>query len=465
MLDYQNIYRKDRKENLRIFSDLKGIKEYSSFNIDLNRIFGENSYNKFHKNLFGRKAINNDNVTKMIQEPFKPTSFKKYEENFNLSQFGKSLNNMKEKEEILNYKIKNPFIERMKNSPTYLFKKEVEKNKNNSIKLTKPLIPEVPEVGRYNPQYNSINKHSFMPFFGDIPSRRYNTIENEILKNNKNNDGNSNLETNYDIQGELKNHKYNIKNNSINKYNHYYAKKPNNNLYNSIKIDNYNNDRREDKSENIFSMNSRNNISFSNISDNNSDNNSFNLNNSSIKDNSRRKRNSSGFKSNHSIDNNLSIDADKDKDKGKDISLDNSIKTKGNSNYNLKVGAYTPKKQIEYPNIHNSNFKNELPNYYTPKYTKNTINFNKGNNSLSYMDKILNDKNKYPPLGFYEPKYNYIFNSINKNIYLDKKSSLENTPKNRLKQIFSKYRITRDYETAPSLNGIETQNIEENNNN
>ena len=34
MLDYQNIYRKDRKENLRIFSDLKGIKEYSSFNID-----------------------------------------------------------------------------------------------------------------------------------------------------------------------------------------------------------------------------------------------------------------------------------------------------------------------------------------------------------------------------------------------------------------------------------------------
>ena len=43
------------------------------------------------------------------------------------------------------------------------------------------------------------------------------------------------------------------------------------------------------------------------------------------------------------------------------------------SNYNLKAGAYTPKKQIDHPNIHNSNFKNELPNYYTPKYTKNTI--------------------------------------------------------------------------------------------
>ena len=464
MLDYQNIYRKDRKENLRIFSDLKGIKEYSSINIDLNRIFGDNSYNKFHKNLFEGKTINNDNVTKMYQEPFKPTSFKKYEENFNLGIFEKSLNNMKAKEESLNYKIKNPYIERMKNSPTYLFKKEVEKNKNSSFKLTKPFIPEVPEVGRYNPQYNCINKHSFMPFFGDIPSRRYHTIENEILKkskNNKNNDSNSNLETNYDIDGELNNHKFNIKSNSINKYNHFYVKKQNNNLYNSIKIDNYNNDRRDDKSEKIFSINSRNNISFSNISDNNSVNNNFNLNNSPLKDNSRRKRISSGFKSNNNINNNLSTDIDKDNDKEKDISLDNSIKTKGNSNYSVKIGSFTPKKQIE----HNNNCKNELPNYYTPKYTKNTINFNKGNNNLSYIDKIINDKNMYPPLGFYEPKYNYIFNSINKNIYLDKKSSLEISPKNRLKQIFSKYRVTRDYETAPSLNNYETQNIKENNNN
>jgi hypothetical protein len=308
-----------------------------------------------------------------------------------------------------------------------------------------------------------------MPFFGDIPSRRYHTIENEILKNsnnsknNKNNDGNSNLETNYDIDSELNNHKYNLKSKSINKYNHYYIKKQNNNIYNSIKIDNYKKDRREDKSEKIFSINSRNNISFSNISDNNSINNSFNLNNSPIKDNSKRKRISSGFKSNISIDNNLPMDADKEKEK--ELSLDNSIKTRGNSNYSIKVGVYTPKKQIGHPNIHNSNFKNELPNYYTPKFTKNTINFNKGNNSLSYIDKIIIDKNKYPPLGFYEPKYNYIFNSINKNIYLDKNSSLGNTPKNRLKQIFSKYRITRDYETVPSLNCIETQSIKENNNN
>jgi len=467
MLDYQDIYRKDRKENLRIFSDLKAVKEYSSCNIDLNRIFGDNSYYKFHKNLFEGKTINNDNITKMFQEPFKPTSFKKYEENFSLNQFEKSLNNMKAKEEILNYKVKNPFIERMKNSPTYLFKKEVEKNKNSSIKLTKPFLPEVPEVGRYNPQYNSVNKHSFMPFFGDIPSRRYHTIENEIFKkskNNKNNDDNSNLDTNYDIEGEFNNRKNNKKSNSINKYNHFYIKKRNNHLYNSIKIDNHNNDKKEDKSEKIFSIHNRNNISFSNISDNNSIN-SLNLNNSPFKDNSRRKRISSGFKGNQNIDKNLSIDIDKDKDKEKDISIDNSIRTKGNSNYSLKIGAYTPKKQNSKDNLHNINIKNELPNYYTPKYTKNTINFNKGGNTLSYIDKIINDKNKYPPLGFYEPKYNYIFNSINKNIYLDKKSSLENTPKNRLKQIFSKYKVTRDYETAPSLNDIETQNIKENNNN
>ena len=61
---------------------------------------------------------------------------------------------MQLKDKILNEKIKFPYLQRMKNSSNYLLKKELEKHKTNkSLKL---FFPEVPDVGRYNPQYNTL---------------------------------------------------------------------------------------------------------------------------------------------------------------------------------------------------------------------------------------------------------------------------------------------------------------------
>ena len=164
MLDYQNIYKNDHKENLRIFGDLKALKEYSSYANDLNCAFGENSYNYFHRNLTEPKHfIGNKFINLFQKKENSKTKTKLFEEHFNLKQFEESLANMKLKDKILNEKIKFPYLERMKNSSNYLLKKEMEKNKQN--KSLKTFFPEVPDVGRYNPQYNSINRHSYRAFF------------------------------------------------------------------------------------------------------------------------------------------------------------------------------------------------------------------------------------------------------------------------------------------------------------
>ena len=150
MLDYQNIYKNDHKENLRIFGDLKALKEYSSYANDLNRAFGENSYNYFHRNLTEPKHfVGNKFINLFQKKENSKTKTKLFEEHFNLKQFEESLANMKLKDKILNEKIKFPYLERMKNSSNYLLKKEMEKNKQN--KSLKTFFPEVPDVGRYNP--------------------------------------------------------------------------------------------------------------------------------------------------------------------------------------------------------------------------------------------------------------------------------------------------------------------------
>ena len=95
---------------------------------------------------------------------------------------------MKLKDKILNEKLKHPYYERMKQSRNYLLKKEMEKYRNTN-KAIKSFFPEVPEVGRYQPKYNSINKHSYRAFFGNMPTNRFYTIDQEIIKNDRDNTG------------------------------------------------------------------------------------------------------------------------------------------------------------------------------------------------------------------------------------------------------------------------------------
>ena len=456
MLDYQTIYRKDHKENIRIFSDLKAPKEYSSYASDLNHVFGDNSYNQFHKNLTEPRQIVGDNFIRIFQKSEKKNDkFKLFDEHFNLKQFEESLINMKIKDKILKEKIKYPFLERMKQSHNYLLKKEMEKYRAyNQNKSFKSFFPEVPEVGRYNPQYNSINKHSYRAFFGNMPTNRFYTIDQEIIKNDRDNTGKKDIKDNinkYKHKIIIKSNNIFNKSNNMRINNHFSLKKiitdntktipDNKKIYQLNNIQSYNsnndniNENKYEKKYNIKIINkNKNNNNISKISDTNISNNSFN--------------NTSPKKTN----NNSSIESDKNSSFNKSV----KSKTKSDNNHSLRFETYTSRKPLSRTIIYNTDIRTELPNYYTSKYIKNNIDFNRNKSTMSYLEQVIS-RDQNPPLGFYEPRYNYVFNNIDKNVYINKKS-LSNLSQNRIKKIFCNYNMSKEYQTVPSLNKIKKEN-------
>ncbi len=380
---------------------------------------------------------------------------KLFDEHFNLKQFEESLINMKIKDKILKEKIKYPFLERMKQSHNYLLKKEMEKYRAyNQNKSFKSFFPEVPEVGRYNPQYNSINKHSYRAFFGNMPTNRFYTIDQEIIKNDRDNTGKK------DNKENINNFKHKIiiksnnlfnKSNNMRINNHFSLKKiitdntkaiPNNKkIYQLNNIQSYNtnndniNENKYEKKYNIKIINkNKNNNNISKISDTNISNNSFS--------------NTSPKKTN----NNSSIELDKNSSLNKSI----KSKTKSDNNHSLRFETYTSRKPLSRTIIYNTDIRTELPNYYTSKYIKNNIDFNRNKSTMSYLEQYIS-RDQNPPLGFYEPRYNYVFNNIDKNVYINKKS-LSNLSQNRIKKIFCNYNMSKEYQTVPSLNKINKNN-------
>ena len=85
-------------------------------------------------------------------------------------------------------------------------------------------------------------------------------------------------------------------------------------------------------------------------------------------------------------------------------------RNRSDNNHCLRFETYTSRKPLNKTIIYNTDIRTELPNYYTSKYIKNNIDFNRNKSTLSYLEKLI-IKEKNPPLGFYEPKYNYVFNT------------------------------------------------------
>ena len=103
----------------------------------------------------------------------------------------------------------------------------------------------------------------------------------------------------------------------------------------------------------------------------------------------------------------------------------------------------------------------ELPNYYTQKYIKGNIDFEKissNKNIKSYFDEVSN-KGKNPPLGFYQPKYDSIM-SKTRDIYFVKKA-LPTSRQKQFKKIIYSYDVPYNYQIAPSLNERTKPNVEE----
>jgi hypothetical protein len=223
-----------------------------------------------------------------------------------------------------------------------------------------------------------------------------------------------------------------------------------NSIYNLIKLDR--NNLRDNASEKILTI--KNSNSISHITDNISNNNSFTLNNSPRKEKTIKIRSNSDFKNKSKITNNSSTEIDKDN------SLDKSIRSRSDNNHCLRFETYTSRKPMAKTILYNTDIKTELPNYYTSKYIKNNINYKKGKNIKSFIEQIISKKDQYPPIGFYQPKYNFVLSNIDKNIYLNRNKIMKDMVQNRLKKIFSNYNMSEEYQTVPYLNQIEKQPVQ-----
>ena len=366
MLAKERIIRRDHRENEKLFKELKSKEKFSTYSNELNRIFGERCYDKFYNNLFHHRRIQLNSFKKMFEKPIQKGGIKIIQEPFDIKEFNLNLKKMKIKAEEYEYKLKHPHP--LKYSP-YQKSKDLAEQKAK-IYSRKFHLPEIPDIGRYNPNYQSINTHSFSPIIASLDYENFKKYKGDIYAH----DPNNNISK---IRNELK-MKSNINNFRRNQ---------------SLKNERF-------KTEfNYVGRNTEFNDSQSNISQY--------LSTSSFGDE----------KNNHC----------------------------------LKFDSYSPRKPLINKMYTTELLYNDKNKNAISRNMKGVIDFNRISNSNfgSYFDEISRNNNN-PPLGMYQPKYNFIEKKT-VNIYLDKKEPI--SPKlAKLKKILCGFDISSEYKLAPGLN-------------
>ena len=162
-LERDEIYITDHKENVKLFKDLKSSIIYSRTNRELNGVYRDKSYQKFYKDLIERKRINKNNFKKMFEKPKIRLGLQLRSEPFDELAFKSYLKLMALKQKDFEYKIKHPHISNFSTS----FKKYLSE-KSYKLLTERPKAKRFPEVGKYNPNYESIRIHSFYPTFASV---------------------------------------------------------------------------------------------------------------------------------------------------------------------------------------------------------------------------------------------------------------------------------------------------------
>ena len=170
MLERDIVYKKDHKENMKLFRDIKSHQKYSLYGTELNRVFGDRSYDQFYKGLLANKKVRINNFQKMFEKPVVKGGIKKIEEPFDLKIFTSCLKKMDTKSKELDYKIKHPHI--LKQSK---YSKEVERK----LKFLSTRF-RLPDIGRYNPNYESVRTHSFYPIFASSDYDHFNKYKRNV---------------------------------------------------------------------------------------------------------------------------------------------------------------------------------------------------------------------------------------------------------------------------------------------
>jgi len=493
------IYEKDNFENQQIFHDIEQAKKYSNYSIELNQTFGDKSYEKFYKSLIEHKKARGLNFMSMFQKPKNSTELKVYEEPFNIKEFKAALKTMKLKNDKLIYRLKNPYKTRHKFLSESKGEKKEKKEEEKSVKSTnnkknknkkinnktninnkiknelkneneKVYLPEVPDVGRYNPIYTVLDKHTYKVAFSQQNFEDFNkkgnkhnsrNIFNDHRKIDYNyNDKPLNLETKSKfIKSKIKpiyidinnmSKTYN-KNDGIHNINEITRKMSNHfntstSLYNSLNLQ--------------ASTNSNINQNIST----NIDTNKSTLHTNKAPDSPILIRTNGDIHSrcpkhinNYLYNTNTSLSFDDSVINTDSFNISNSgFNTTSKNNHCLKFEVYTKRKpMIKKFNYINEAFTNTeaFNSMYPPKNKNICIEFNKLSTSKEKQKSFFEveaNKNKNPPLGTYYPKYGHSFKKII-DVYIDKKCPPINN-KRRLKEIMLKYDVPSNYLLFDALN-------------
>ena len=491
------IYEKDNYENQQIFHDIEQAKKYSNYSIELNQTFGDKSYEKFYKSLIEHKKARGLNLMSMFQKPKNATELKVYEEPFNIKEFKAALKTMKMKNDKLIYRIKNPYQIRHKFQSEQKEEKKEKKeetksvnnkndkkinNKNNiNSKIKKELIkenekiylPEVPDVGRYNPSYDVLDKHTYKVAFSQQTFEDFN--KKGIKRNSRNifND-HTKIDYNYNdnkpltLEMKTKFIKSKIKPIYININNMPKTYNKNDGIRNINEIKRKTSNHYETSPSLYNSLNSQLNTNL-NTSPNQNISTNFEINKSTLNTN-KMSDSQILIRTNGDIHsrcpkhiNNYLYNTNSS------LSFDDSINNtdsfnNSNSNFNstlknnhcLKFETYTKRKpMIKKFNYINEDFTNtEAFNLMYPPKNKNIcIEFDKLSTAKEKQKSVFEveaNKNKNPPLGTYYPKYGNTFKKII-DVYIDKKCPPINN-KRRLKEIMLKYDVPSNYLLFDILN-------------
>ena len=506
------VYENDNYENQQIFHDIEHTKKYSNYSLELNQTFGDKSYEKFYKNLIEHKKARGLNFYSMFQKPKNATGLKVYEEPFNINEFKSALKAMKIKNDKLLYRIKNPYTTRYKYKSAQKNKeeKEVKEDKetkeekknekeNKSVKIIKInslqnqrkgnrkqngnlYLPEVPDVGRYRPSYNVLDKHTYQVAFSQ---KTFEDFNKKGAKQNSRNIFNEHAKIDYNYNDQpltLEMEKKLFKRSKI---------KP-------IFIDTINNMSNLSKTYNKieqFHNDSKINNNLSNHYDTSSLFNSINL--KSSKNSNLNHNNSKNIEINNSTMNNTKSNIIPDSpilirtngdihsrcpkhinnlnindylyNTNSTLSMNDSLNNtdsfnNSNSNINsspknnhcLKFETYSNRKPIirKFNYINEDFINSEAYNSVYPAKNKNIcIEFGKLSTAKDKQKCFFEyeaNKNKNPPLGTYYPKFSHAFKKII-DVYIDKKAPPKNN-KRKLKEIILRYDVPSNYLLFDVLN-------------
>ena len=388
----KKLLKKDLKDNLKLFSDIKIQKEYSNLSKELSIQYHNYTYSSFYRNLknIDQQLKKGNTFTLLRVSPY-PKEDPMKKKKFDYEKMKKAIQKMKDEEKIIQKKKEHPYTERNRDSLSFSIygllkskKKMIEEIKKKREK-EKKILP--PGLGRYNPKYKSIEKHTQRVIFSFKNFTKFNKAYNQklMIKERKI------KEEDNELKAKIENIKKRLK-----RFNFKYKKNKNNKGKNE-------NEKTTSKTERI-----ENNKDIPNL-----------FQNTAVSKKSRNKEN--------------------------DI-----YHNKGN--HVFKFETYTSRKPLLNQTTYEGD--NSFKMSYSVQNLKGNVIFNKNNKGLSrnYLEEIIKNKKDVPSIGFYRPNYSYVTAKTVDIYFNGKKDQKENIKYCKLKKILGNYNVRGEYELFKFLN-------------